>query len=526
MVRKLLAALDEAPLCWVAIGLGFLVLGLNRVLPGIAWESVPSEQAVLDQAFALSLPAQGWSYGVVPEVSQTFGAHVLSQYARAGLSLVTGDSARAGLWLSLLGVFATLCGMYILTKRIFPLRAFCVITLMATGALGALHFAISPDPSSALGMALVVWGMSFFLTAVTKLKPNDIFMSGVLFGLAGYIRIELSVIGLLLALYLLVVSVVKASKRDPHPYFTMSLGLLFTVAVVSWPLLDRNISLAQSPILPGFDAELVLGAPRLSGQGAPTPFTERLLEGLKLLTFNPRGPGLFAGLLWPIGVVICLFTGRHRSIPYFWLPMVLGTLGCLAALSYVTGVTAFTESLLILTPVLFPFAVLPPIYAIYLWMQHGFRSQAFCRMCWIGVGGLVLLMVQLPHFFRPAIAGDPDSERHRIELIDQFATLPSPVQTAILLSDMPGTFLTAGKSEVIGTRGETDWSILTYTYANGRFRTEELLDFLRVREVGVIHLSDTENPLIDELRLHADAPRLSRIPGFSPPHRVFRVDWL
>ncbi|MDA3873023.1 MAG: hypothetical protein PF795_03585 [Kiritimatiellae bacterium] len=111
MVRKVLAALDEAPLCWVAIGLGFLVLGLNRVLPGIAWESVPSEQAVLDQAFVLSLPGQGWSYGVVPEVSQTFGAHVLSQYARAALSLVTGDSARAGLWLSLLGVAATLCGM-------------------------------------------------------------------------------------------------------------------------------------------------------------------------------------------------------------------------------------------------------------------------------------------------------------------------------------------------------------------------------------------------------------------------------
>ncbi|MDA3873024.1 MAG: hypothetical protein PF795_03590 [Kiritimatiellae bacterium] len=412
-----------------------------------------------------------------------------------------------------------------MTKRIFPLRAFSVITLMATGALGALHFAVSPDPSSALGMALVVWGMSFFLTAVTKLKPNDIFVSGFFFGLAGYIRIELSVIGLLLAVYLLVVSVVKASKRDPHPYFTMALGLLFTVAVVSWPLLDRNLSLTNSPILPGFDAELVLGAPSAVGQGGATPFVERLLGGLKLLMLNPRGPGLFAGLLWPIGVVICLFTGRQRSIPYFWLPMVLGTLSGMSALSYVTGVTAFTESLLILTPVLFPFAVLPPVFAVYQWLQSGFRSQAFCRLCWIGVGAGVLLLIQLPHFFRMGTPGDPDAERNRSELIEQFAALSSPVQSTMLLSDMPGTFLTAGKAEVIGTRGETDWRILATTYANGNFQIAALLDFLRDREVGVIHLSDPENPLVDELRLHDGSPDLTPIPGFSPPHRVFRVDW-
>jgi hypothetical protein len=524
MLRKVLAALDEASLCWVAIGLGFLVLGMNRWLPGIDWGAVPSEQSVLDQAFISSLQNQDWSYGVVPGISQTFGAHVLPQYLTVAVSQITGDAARAGLWLSVVGVVATLCGMYTLTQRIFPLRAFSVITLTVTGAIGTLQFAISPDPSSALGMALVVWGMSFFLTAVTKLKPNDIFMCGFLFGLAGYVRIELSVIGILLALYLLVVSIVKASVRDPHPYFAMSLGLLFTVAAVLWPMLDRNLSLAGSPILPGFDAELVLGAPRLSGQAGSTPFSGRLLQGLKLLMFAPRGLGVFAGLLWPIGVGICLCTGRHKSIPYFWLPIVLGSLISLSTLSYVTGVTAFTESLLILTPMLFPFAVLPLAVAVYQWMQTGYRPLPFCRMCWIGAGILMLLLVQLPHLVRVGGAGDSDLDRHRAALMAQFNALSDEDQSAMWMSDMPGTLLTAGKAEVIGTRGETDWRILSAKYANGSFQTDKLLNYLEQRDVGLIHLSDPENPLIDELRLAAGAPRLEPVPGFSPPHRVFRVD--
>ena len=96
----------------------------------------------------------------------------------------------------------------------------------------------------------------------------------------------------------------------------------------------------------------------------------------------------------------------------------------------------------------------------------------------------------------------------------------------MILSDMPGSFLTAGKWNVIGLRGETDWQILTATYANGEFKPGELLDYMQLREITTIHLSDVEDPLVKQLMTLPDAPRFERMDSFSPPHRVFRVDWL
>lgn len=527
MHKKTFSLLDQAPMFWVAVGMGFLLFATNQVLPGINWEAASSEQSVLDQAFVHSLRSQEWTYEVVPDTPQTYGAHVLTHYLKAGVSKITGDSGRAGIWLSLFGLIATLCGMYPLSLRIFPHRGFSVITLAATGALGALHFSFSPDPSAALGMALVVWGMALFLTAVTKRHPYDVFASGLLFGLAGYIRIELSVIWLFLALYLVCLSIFQSAKnKDDASYIPMALGGLFTVMLVLWPMMHRNISLALSPILPGFDAKTVLGAPAVMGPSNAEPFFSRLLQGIKLLMLSHRGPGIFAGLLWPLGMGICLFMGRHKKLPYFWFPIIVGTLLTLTALSYVTGLQSFRESLLILTPLLFPFAILPAAFALHQWMQSDFKSDHQCRLLWAVTGVGLYLMVQLPHFLRSGTSGNVENEKKRTTLIREFGNLPASEQNAMLLSDMPGSFLTAGKPNVIGIHGETDWKIISAKYANGDFQLDKLLSYLRENKIRVIHLSDVEDPLVEKLQQMPDAPAFVRINAFSPPHRVFRVDWL
>lgn len=526
MLRKVFAVLDQAPMFWVAVGLGFLLFSVNRILPGITWDAVSSEQSVLDQGFVQALRTQQWHYQAVPGIPQTYGAHVLPQFLRTLLGQLTGDSARAGIWLSLLGITATLCGLYPLSHRIFPLRGFGVITVATAGALGALQFSLSPDPSAALGMALVVWGMVLFFTAITKAHPNDVFASGLLFGLAGYIRIELSLMWIFLALYLICLGLFQPA-RDKHglSYLPMALGGLFTVLLVLWPMLNRNIQLSGSPILPGFDAEVVLGAPQLTGQSAATPVLSRIGQGLKLLLLSHRGPGVFAGLLWPLGVVICLLIGRHKKIPYFWLPVIISMLISLSALSYLTGFQSYRESLLILTPLLFPFAILPAAFVIHHWMQSAYRPAGHCRLFWLCCGLGMWALIQLPHFFRMGTAGDTLHARQRQTLIEEFAGLPGDLAGANLLSDMPGSFLTAGKANVIGIHGETDWQILTAKYANGSFQTDKLRDYLKLRDIRLIHLSDVENPLADLLAQTEKAPSLQRLSRFSPPHRVYRVDW-
>ena len=171
-MMALFRTLDRAPLYWLAVALGLAVFGLNRLLPQGLWRQPGSEQKWLDQAFVESIRTHQGAYELVPGVPQTYGSHVLPQYARAGVSFVTGDADRAGIWLSLVGVVATIAGLYVLAIRIHPYRGFAVITVLASGALATLHLAVSTDPSAALGMALVVWGMAFFLTALTKSAPT------------------------------------------------------------------------------------------------------------------------------------------------------------------------------------------------------------------------------------------------------------------------------------------------------------------------------------------------------------------
>lgn len=523
-MKRFFATLDRAPLYWIAVGLGLVIFALNQQLPTEAWGQDTTEQGLLDDAFVEQLRDSDRHYEILPGSPQTFGSHVLPQFLTALVSHATGDIDRAGIWLSLAGILGVLTGMYVLAIHIYPHRGFAVACVLAAGALGPLHAAMSPYPSTALGMALIVWGMAFFLTALTEGKPHQIFTAGVYFGLAGYIRIELAMIWGVLAVYLIILSLfhAKARKREPSA-LAMALGGLFTVALVLWPLVHRNIGLAGTPLLPGHDAEFILGVPALAGTQIATPYVERLLEGLLQLTFGATGPGVFVGLLLPIGLVIGLIAGRHAKIPFFWIPMLVATVCGLAAVSWITGQESYLESLKIFSPVLLPFSFLPVAFVLVQILQHEARSPGVCRLIWSGAAVVFLVLVQIPHLF----PGESSTEGADMQeaLVAGFSQLPPDVRNANVISDRPGPLVQAGKLNVIGTRGQTDWRILAASTAYGGFRSDVLLDFLEENEVTLVHLSDPDSPLVDRLRLQADAPEITRVDGLPIPHRLFSISW-
>lgn len=522
-MRRLIATLDRAPLYWLAVALGLLIFSGNRLrIPASDLPSF-SEQENLDLAFMERMRSGEWAYELLPDSPQTFGGHVLPQILRTGVSLVTGDVHRAGIWLSLCGVVGVLTGLYILAIRIFPLRGFALATVVAAGALPSLHASVKTDPSAALGMALVVWGMAFFLTALTERKPNDIFASGLMFGLAGYIRIELSLIWVFLALYLVLLQILhgKARKHETSA-LSMALGGLVTVLLVLWPLLHRNVQLSGTPVLPGYDADLILGAPALAGSSLSTGILERLGQGLSLLTVSDTGPGIFAGLLWPLGMALCLVIGRHEKLPFFWIPVLLGTLLGMTALSLVTGRESYGQTLIILTPMVFPFALLPLAYVTEQVLEHTRQPADRCRWIWAGVAVVFLLLLQFPLLFR---SFTPDPSTEEALLVEDVESLPAMLRNATWVSDQPGPLVRAGKRNVIGTRGQTDWTILTSATAYGSFRHGDLLEYLEAREVEVLHLADLENPLVDRLRLEQGAPGFEAVSSVRPPHRVFVISW-
>lgn len=522
-MKKLLKTLDQAPMFWLAVSLGVFFFSLNRTLPDGTWDTPMTEQQLLDRAYIEAIRTGG-SYEVVPDTPQVFGPHTLVHYLRSTVALVTGDAERAGIWLSIAGVLGTLTGLYLLAMRIYPMRGFAVGSVCAAGALGTTHFAISPDPSVALGMGFVVWGMAQFLTALTDSQPTGVFFSGVLFGLAGYIRIELSLIWLFLALYLVALHFLQSKKRENETSaISMALAGLFSLLFVLWPMVHRNVQLAGSPILPGYDAEWILGAPLMPGESVSFQFFGRFLMAFFHTTFGPNGPGVFAGLLWPIGMGLALFVGRHKHIPYFWFPVLIANLAGMTLLGTMTGRESMLQTLEILTPLLVPFAFLP----IVLFLEQLFSRSEFStdqmRLCWIGAVVGFVILIQIPNYLRnPRRNTIPIPPESWVEI---YGKLPAEIRDATVLSDRPGALVSAGKFNVIGTKGQTDWSILSTATASGNFRYEALLKFLRNRNVQVIHLADRENDLVDQLKLLDGASEFTVVKPVPSPYRVYQISW-
>jgi hypothetical protein len=513
--------LHRGPLFWPVFGLGLCVFAMARWLPGVETGVAPDDVLFLDQAYVQVLRNQPGTYGVLEGVPQTFGARVLPRYLMAVVSTFTGDIERAGLWLSLAGLVAALAGMYSLCLSIFPFRAFAVATVTAFAGAGAVQMGLSPDPAIALGMALVVWGVASFFSALEKVMPERIFLSGFLIGLAGYIHIELSLIWVLLALYLISMSLYDSPARARGvPVTGMAFGGLLMVLAVLWPMIDRNLFLAQSPILPGYDAELILGAPEAARAGAGVEFLPRFLTGFRMLATDPGALGIFAGLLWPLGLVLCTVLNRHKALPYFWVPFMVLWVLMLTVMSPVTGMSSFQACLRITTPLLLPFAVLVLVYPLFYWFQSHTAPPGRLALGGAGLTALAFSMAVLPRIVGGSLSTEerPASMEPVIRLFEGNAEL----RNTPLLTDRPGAFLGHGKQQVHGLNGETDWAIMLAKTADGSIQAAALLDYLRANNIRTIHLTRHDDPLLGKLEGVSGFPggELIRV---APPHRVFRL---
>ncbi|MCC5846948.1 MAG: hypothetical protein JJU29_02560 [Verrucomicrobia bacterium] len=522
-LKALCLTLAQAPLFWPAFTGALVLLGLTRLLPGISWVLPPSEQAVLDVGYVQNLRGNFSAYEVLEGVKQVYGAHVLPRYALAVFSTFTGDIARAGIWLSLFGVVATVGGVYTLSRSIFPLREFAAVVTLSLSAVGAIQYGISPDPSRALAMALVVWALALFFTAIEKGLPHRVFLSALLLGLAGYIRIELTMMWWLLSLYLLAMAVWNSpAKAKGLPLVGMAVGGLFMMGLVLWPLVDRNIGLAGSPVLPGFDAELILGGVAHVGSGAAPDYFGRFFDGFKMLATDRTGLGIFAGLLWPLGVVVSSVVNRHKAFPFFWAPFIIGWVLALTLISPVTGPESFYECLRITAPILYPFAVLAPVFLMYHWMQTEPkpRGKIVKLWCMVVLGAYVFALL-------PNLAGGTGREARQAKQFQAILEVFEEDRDLLegkLLTDRPGLFLGVGKRHVYGLNGETDWRIIAYKYQDGSFRIDEFVKFIQEQSIDYLHLSEYDNPLRDQLAMAENAPEFREV-VVSPPHRLMKISW-
>jgi len=247
------------------------------------------------------------------------------------------------------------------------------------------------------------------------------------------------------------------------PLGASALGGIFIVDLMRWPLIQVNRKIAQTPILPGPDAEMIFGAPAPDGYSGPS-FVGRLFLGFRILLLDPVGLGMLAGLLWPVGMVISLLSHRHKTVPFFWLPMMFFLVALMTFCSLITGLDSYLECLQIIAPLLLPFSVLAVVYPFFRWLQEQPRSFMESRKAWAMAVLAVYLMVQLPHVFRQmldlthAARLREKSERQLVELIKTHETLSPDVP---VLTDMPGVLLQAGWRPdcVIGVVGETDWEV-------------------------------------------------------------------
>lgn len=470
--------LRQAPLYWIALASALFVFALTRWILGPVDPSPAHDQALLDIGFVNHLRADLRTYSVVEGVDQTFGPRVLSRFLTAIVSRITGDIARAGVWLSLAGVTATFAALYALCRSIFPLRGFPAVVMLAFAGLGAAQHAVSPDPAPALGMALVTWGVGFFFSALDKSLPGRVFLSAILIGLAAYIRIELALIWVLLAMYLLAqLAYDSPSKAKGLPLLGMAVGGLLQVALILWPMFDRNLSLATSPVLPGFDTEFFFGGTASDGDPVKFHFFSRFASGFTTLATSRGGLGIFAGLLWPVGVVLSFIMNRHKAIPFFWVPFVLLWVLLLTLVSPVTGFTSFRECLWITSPLLLPFSVLPPMFVLYQWMQKQTRPRSVVIRLWIVLGLGAYFFTLVPTLATPARGPYRLDSAADEELVAFFENAPGLLDLP-LVTDRPGLFLAAGKAHVHGLHGETNWRIVQHKTRDGNIGMEGLRDFL------------------------------------------------
>jgi len=513
----------NSPVFWGAFAGSLLLFALIRLLPSIQILSPQTEFFSLDRGYAARLPENWSNYSTFPDDPQAFGPRVLSRYALAAGVMVFGGQERAGVWISLLGIIATLAGVCKLARTVFPSREFVVAAGLTAAAASALQGNWSADPAVALGMALVVWSVHFFLSALDLNLPHRVFLSSLLMGLAAYIRIELVILWIPMAIYLLVAAATPSpAKEKGLPLVPMALGGLLQLAMVLWPMIDRNLYLTGSPLLPGFDAERVLG---VAGTPAAFSFVGRFLEGFRLLMLNEGGLGIFLGLLWPVGLVLINLRFRESSTPFAWVGLIVTTLLILTGISPLLGLQGYQESLRILVPLLIPLGVYPLAFLLFHLVDPKELSEKHILGCWAGLAAAGVLLALMPTLNQMARQSRTSHTVGDAALLEWFEGEPR-LRNAALVTDRPGLFLLNGKEQVHGLNGETNWRLLgkEFRNADGSIHAARLNDYLRQKKIQFLHIASVESPLVDQMRAEPNAPDMQS-ENITPPHRVFRLQW-
>lgn len=512
----------HAPIFWTAFASSLLLFSALRVLPPLRASTVRTEAFALDLGFVQQLSTTNLSYSVIPDVPQTFGERVLPRYLLALGSMVTGKPEATGLTISLMSLVATLAGVCLLARMVLPSREFMVVCGLTTASISGIQLGFSPDPSMLLGSAFVIWAFYFFLSAVGDGWPYRIFLSAQLIGLAAYIRLELAFLWVPMALYLIGVGFFKTPpKAKGLPLVAMALAGIFQMALILWPMMDRNLQLTGIAILPGLDAERVLGV-----SGAPASFSlaGRLVEGLKILMLDRTGLGVFLGLLWPVGMVMVSLRYKHASAPFVWVVLPFLLLLGLVLLSPVTGRESFRESLTMLTPSLIPLAVYPLAWILMQALDSTEKTAKSVFTAWTIVGGVSVLMALLPTLTHASRGQGYTSVAEGDTALLEWFENDGRLRNASLMTDRPGMFLRAGKQEVFGVRGETDWRVFAARKADGSVDAFRFNQFLKDNEIVLLHLAQIDNPLVEQLRAESNAPTF-RPAQITPPHRVFLLQW-
>jgi hypothetical protein len=489
---------QHLPQPWIAFGLGCFLFFLIRWVPWMDWQAPLSDSSAMDQLVVQQMLRESGERLVSPDGDpQTVGAHLLPQWARWAISYLVGDATRAGIWLSVVGVIAAMGGMVALGKCIFPLREFRFLVLGGWAGVGALHYAVGADPSVALGMALLVWGVVWQLVGLQRGAGGFYFLGASCLGLAGYIRLELVLLQCAVSLFLLLAWMApgffKLSRREREALPALALGGLLMVALVLWPLVNLNMQRAGVAFLPGPDAHRVLGAVQ-PPSGSGFSLTRPVLNALGSGALYPWGAGVFAWLLLPIGLAVHLLSCRSRFLSGYWVCLACFGILFLAGASEVTGEESLQESMTIFTSVLFPFTALPLAMLVFRAFQGSGRNPMQGWAIWAMAGGVMLILMQLPHGVRALMRPGGEGETLGVPTwMGHFRSIEPVWMREPLLTDQPVHFLRAGKQWVYGWGGETDWEVWTTRYADASIAPGPFCDYLAYRGIGLIHVSSLDH---------------------------------
>lgn len=515
---------------WLYMAVSVMFLGLFLNLSG-EYTAPPTDSLLMDQAVAWHWYQEG-QFGVDGQ-TVPMGSHTLTRVLLSLVVRMTGDFNAAGLWLSLVGLVATFGALQPITRSIFPTRAFRMAVGISLAAAGAMHMAFQPDPTIAIGMALLSWAVALFITTLHGAAVERLFGAALLLGLAGLIHLQLAFLWIGMVAYLLVQHLFFRNRNRGVSIFAVLLGGTAIIAVLLWPMIHSNMMTTQTGIFPGPDATQIVTNKTIdpSLQSEQPGMVELLASSWSTLTVNSGGFGIVWGLFWPVGLVLATVFARKQEMPWFWLFFILFAGIVFAGYATLGGTQSFTECVLISVPLLIPFAVLVPVYVAFLIVQHRLMDPQNTFL-WALLLTVCVACSMVPRNFTEEPRYDQHIAAQKMVLQYFAGGSDAPV-----LTDSPGLLCYHGKKNVIDIDGRTDGRMIRTKFANGDVDPIDLVAKMRENGVRYIYLAalkphDADKKpelryagLASQLALIGDGPELLQVSASSENHLVYRVVW-